>query len=409
MTNIFTLNPQWGDAVVGNLTTGKVEYIKADSFDLTSLPSNYETIGAVFIRRGRKVYTVWKNCSDSEQLCKRYEMTLTDYTLDGTDRSGIISIRDSSSASANTDYTISYNATDMAGLVEQLNAYFLTQTVLTSQNWFARVDGEVIKVGFDYTYWQQASYNTGKSGFALSHTFLPEWPIAGDRLRAKCGVMVYPGINQDRLQAAFKGDGSSSAYSPTTPLTKPFYFYPIYLKAYLGQSQYREQDCCEVLRAKYGEGEEGWLRYLKSIQVQTPVDHRAGGYHDGKALTDYLASQTYALADGVEQNLSPAAVKAKSQPTCQTPQSWFLPTIEDLSEGIKPIHYGTTVSRDADKLNQTLWRMGGSSLSNGAYYWSCVRSNRYYAWDFYGSYGFASYSFYFYYRYRVLSLSLNIL
>lgn len=407
MTNIFTLNPQWGDAVVGNLTTGKVEYIKADSFDLASLPSNYETIGAVFIRRGRKVYTVWKNCPDSEALCKRYEMTLTDYTLDGTNRSGILSVRESSSASANVDYTISYNATNMAGLVEQLNAYFLTQTIFTSQNWFARVDGEVIKIGFDYTYWQQASYNTGKSGFALSHTFLPEWGARSSMI-AKKGRMNYVPINWDRTIAYFKQDLSSSTYNPTSEIANS-YAYPISKYAYLGTSQYRDADYGGTLRAIYGEGEEGWYRYMRAQMVQFPVDRYAGGFHDGKALTDYLAAQTYTLADGVEQNISPAAAKAKSQPTCQTPQSWFLPTIEDLSEGVKPIHYGTTASRDADKLNQTLWRMGGSAISNGTYYWSCVRSARNYAWYFYGYGGFAYYDYVFYNRGRVLSLSLNIL
>ncbi len=407
MKNIFTLNPQWGDAVVGNLTTKKVEYIKADSFDADSLPSNYETIGAVFCRRGKAVTTLWKNCPDSEKLSERYEWKLTGYTLDGTDRSGVLSIRESSSASANVEYTVSYNATTAEGLVATLNAFFAATAIFTSQNWFAWLDGEDIHIGHDYTYWQQASYNKGASGFALTAAFLPEW-YARSTMLAKCGAMYYPIINQDRGYAYFHSDNSSSAYNPTSVLTKPIYSYPICLPGYLGTSQYRDKDCCAVLREKYGEGEEGWLRYMRSTQVLPNTDRLAGGFHDGKSLTTLLAKQRYTLSDGQERITSPAANKAMTQPTSEVLTDWFLPTIEDLAEGIRGIKYGTSASRDADKLNQTLWRMGGSALSNGTNYWSCVRGYSSNAWNFDGYYGFAYYNL-FVYRYRVLSLSLNYL
>lgn len=61
ITNIFTNLPKIGDAVVGERSTKKVKFITLESFDNASLGSDYETIGVVYNRRGRKVKIVYKN------------------------------------------------------------------------------------------------------------------------------------------------------------------------------------------------------------------------------------------------------------------------------------------------------------------------------------------------------------
>ena len=58
IANVFTKLPRVGDAVVGEISTGKVKFITADSFNSEELSDDYERIGAVYNRRGRKVKIV---------------------------------------------------------------------------------------------------------------------------------------------------------------------------------------------------------------------------------------------------------------------------------------------------------------------------------------------------------------
>ena len=403
MENIFTKSPQQGDAVVGNKATGKVEYITAESFNPDSLSSTqYEMIGVVWARRGKKVWRLWKDTTKSAKWCQRYEWILGGYTLDGTDRTGVISYRESSSASANTDVTISYNATAVDALVATLNTAFADGAFAT-QNWFAWTEDGKVHIGCDYAFWQQFSYNTGKSGFSLTANELPDVPYCGRGL-SKHGPMYYPFMNYERAIAWGKNDNSSSAYNPTSDITKS-YGYPVCLPAYLGTSQY-QSDHCAALRALYGEGEEGWKRYVRSSMMVSPVGRLAGSPIDAQARTESLAGKTYMLADGVARVLCPAAELAMTNPETDFITNWHLPSMDELAAGFNAIKYGTDGSRNADAVNATLWKMGGGYVHNGYHYWSCSRLNSNYAWIFNGNNGFA-YSGVFYDGFRVLSLSLT--
>ena len=403
MENIFTKSPQRGDAVVGNKATGKVEYITAESFNPDSLSSTqYEMIGVVWARRGKKVWRLWKDTMQSAKWCQRYEWILGGYTLDGTDRSGVISYRESSSASANTDVTISYNATTIDALVATLNAAFAEGSFAT-QNWFAWAEDGKVHIGCDYNYWQQSSYNTGKDGFSFTANELPDYPSSGVGL-AKCGQMYYPGMNLDRLIAWGTNDNSSTAYNPSSDVTKPP-MYPLCLPAYLGTSQY-QSDHCAAMRAKYGEGEEGWKRHLRATMMVNPTYRRFGGIVDAQARTELLAGKTYMLADGVARVLCPAAELAMTNPETDFITNWHLPSMDELAAGFSAIKYGTDGSRNADAVNATLWKMGGGYVHNGYGYWSCSRYSGSNAWIFNGNYGFASNNN-LYNGNRVLSLSLT--
>ena len=389
-TNIFTKNPVWGDAVVGNLVTGKPEFITSESFDPTALDSNtYETIGAVGGRFGREVLVVWKH-NEAQKWCERIEYKLTGYTLDGAEHTGVLSIRESSSATASTDFTVTYTASDKAGLVTALNAFFAATAIFTTQKWFARVNdsnGEVY-IGCSYEFKRQRPYNTGKSGFTLAPEIMPDVTYSSYMLQRNGNRDGEGGIhNLQRAITYLHNDLVSTAYNPSTDVTNVKTGYPICLPGYLGTSQY-QSDHCAFLRSVYGEGEEGWLRYLKANMVVTPTDFGAMGIRNGKGRTAILAAKTFTLADGVEQNLCPAAVYAKTSPDCSVISDWFLPTTEHVASILGPVQHGTSANRDADALNKVLWAMGGDAVSNGRYFWSCVRCYDGYAWCANGDAGY---------------------
>lgn len=385
--NIFTKNPVWGDAVVGNLATGKPEFITSESFDPTALDSNtYETIGAVGGRFGKEVLVVWKH-NASQKWCERIEYKLTGYTLDGAEHTGVLSIRESSSATASTDFTVTYIASDKAGLVTALNAFFAATAIFTTQKWFARVNdsnGEVY-IGCSYEFWQQWSYNTGKAGFTLSSEIMPDVTYSSYMLRRNGNANGEGCIhNLPRAITYLRNDNASTTYNPSTDVKNVKTGYPICLPGYLGTSQY-QSDHCAFLRSVYGEGEEGWLRYLKANMAVTPTDFGAMGVRNGKERTAILAAKTFTLADGTPQALCPAAVYAKTSPNSSVISDWFLPTVEHVASILGQVQHGTSANRDADALNKVLWAMGGDAVSNGGLFWSCVRYGGLGAWCANGS------------------------
>lgn len=406
-TNIFTKNPVWGDAVVGNLATGKPEFITSESFDPTALDSNtYETIGAVGGRFGKEVLVVWKR-NASQKWCERIEYKLTGYTLDGAEHTGVFSIRESSSATASTDFTVTYTASDKAGLVTALNAFFTATAIFTTQKWFARVDdsnGEVY-IGCSYEFWQQWSYNTGKVGFTLSPEIIPDVTYSSYMLRRNGNGNREGSIyNLPKAIARFRDDLVSTTFNPSTDVMNVKTGYPICLPSYLGTSQY-QSDHCAFLRSVYGEGEEGWLRYLKANMVVTPTDFGAMGIRNGKERAAMLAAKTFTLADGTSQPLCPAAFYAKTSPDSSVISEWFLPTAEHIVSILGPVQHETSANRDADALNKVLWAMGGDAVANSSDLWSCVRYDSVSAWCANGGTGYLN-SYGMYSSLRSLPVSL---
>ena len=71
--------------------------------------------------------------------------------------------------------------------------------------------------------------------------------------------------------AYFRADNSSTTYNPSSDVTDIKRGYPICLPGYLGTSTY-QSDHCAALRAVYGEGEAGWLKFMESCLPVVPSD-----------------------------------------------------------------------------------------------------------------------------------------
>ena len=174
MENVFVKFPKKGDVVVGELATGEVKFVKLDTFNNSTLiTSAYERIGVVGRRTGNEVLIIYKENAE-QKYCNRAWWYLSGYTLDGTDRTGTLSLYFASNNWASSiDKVISYNATTMQGLVDALNAFFLADTDCVAQDWYADIVGDNVRIHCNNIDYRQCASNSAKSGFTLTFS-LPE-------------------------------------------------------------------------------------------------------------------------------------------------------------------------------------------------------------------------------------------
>ena len=386
----FTRLPERGDAVLGDLTTGKPVFLKADSFaalsdiDLTL----YEIIGVVAGREGDKVLVAYKD-NAAKKWSERYSYKLT-MTAGAT--SGTLTIRQASDSwAAGHDYTISGltafvdDAEGRATLVEELNAYFAENAPFTAalQDWVAEVVGSEVHLHFAFTDYRQASGNTASSGFAITANLAPDIPARGGIYR-RSGAAGSEGAisNWARALSYFRQDISSVTYNPTSNVTSVKVNYPICLPGYLGQSSYRKDgdtqlDYCAFLRGVYGDGEQGWLKFMASFIPVKGTDYAAFSLKTGKDVTRILSTKTYtSQAQQTAAIAFPAANYCAGVGTTVMPRgSWYLPCVKELMQVLEGIQYNVVNDRKADILNATLQKLGATAISNGSHFWSASRGS----------------------------------
>lgn len=384
-TNIFTNLPKIGDAVVGERSTKKVKFITLESFDNASLSSDYETIGVVYNRRGRKVKIVYKD-NASKAWCKKWVSKLSGYTLDGTSRTGVISFRQDSSATENTDVTVTYKTTTLQGLVDALNTAFAGNAAMVSQHWVAYINGSDVNIEYDYTFWQQSSYNEMKSGFSEGSALMQEIEIVAD-IRRRHGGGSGEGVisSWERAVAYYRTSTRTDiqhGYVPSPISNVKERSYPIALQSYLGAN-------CAEIRKVFGEGEQGWLNCMAAYEAVKPTDFGNMGMRDGLAMTKLIAS----YKDTFGNPIAPAANYCYNADTVAIPKgNWYLPTIEDITDLLEAIKHDTNSSVSFDPVNKTLAAMGSSTISNDSFLWTCFRYSSASAWITNGNNGFFSYN-----------------
>ena len=382
MNNVFVRFPEIGDVVVKDIETKTPQYIKLSSFVKTELDESvYEIIGAVAWREHDKVLVVYKENTQTQYMNRPW-WYLSGYTLDGTDRTGTLSIRVAGDNwNANVEKVIPYNATSAEGLIEQLNGFFEGDADCNAQDWYANIeeDGSV-RIHCDGTKaWQIFSYTTAKAGFALT-SCAPE--IDSDYvIRRKNGKNGGYGsiFSMQRAIEAFTPDLAS--YNPTTDVKPIDVVKPITLPAYLGESQY-QSDHCKALRERYGEGREGWLKFLESLRPVAPCDYGTMRKRNGKERTDFMAQKMFTSRIVSEPNAMCNAAYYCSNVNSKTVDKgeFWLPTADELSYIFKTIEYGTNSDWNSDPINRCLNKIG-NTVSNKEHWWSCCRCAVSNAWS----------------------------
>ena len=379
-----------------------LHFVMPGTFNSGSFMSNYTVVGVVAIGIDHEDYrgqiAILRKNFTSRAWSYIYSFRLTGYTLDGNEHSGTLSVREESNSwAANVDYVITYTATTVEQLAAQLNAYFKANAPFTTQDWVAQVNDGAIDLVFHYTVWSQI-YNEGKAGFTLAANLLPGIPASSAMLR-KNGQRSGEGTisNWDRALAYFRNDNADATYNPSSDVTTVKITYPICLPGYLGTSQY-QSDHCAFLRSVYGEGEQGWLKFMASFLPVQPTKYGPMGdketYGDSKRNTYLMAGKKFVGQDGVEHAAFPAADDCASTTFSHAAMgkgAWVLPDIDLLVSVMKTVKYGTSASRDADPINAGLNAIGGSALSNSSYVWASSRCYAGNAWCSYGYYGFCGY------------------
>lgn len=381
--------PKRGDYCVKKIEDKSVHYIDIDSISSASdIDAGYELVGVVCGYINGEVLVVRNPVSHSDTWCDILQYVLTGYTLDGTDQSGVLSIRDNESATANTDYTIPYNATTKEDLAAQLNNFFANNEAFKTQGFYASIDDNKVIVHYHFTFEKQPSYIAGKNGFTLTQNTMPD-VVASKNFRRKNGVQIGEIVisNMERALAHFRNDSNSPIYNPNNVVTSIKYNYPICLPAYLGTSSYRDGDKCAFLRSVYGEGEEGWKRFMKSLLLVYPTDYGIINT-TGKELTKVLANKRYNDLDKVNEPMCKAAYYCYSMTSATIDEGEFwLPGVQELSIILNDIKFGTVSDRNANIVNKALYKVGWTSIKNTNEYWSACRYYNIGGWHYLGSFG----------------------
>lgn len=399
------------NVVVGlrSARTGSVAYLDGSralhfaapgTFRAEGLPEGGEVIGVVAIgvdhQDFRGEVAVMSKTFAAAPMLERWFVRLSGYTLDGTDRTGTLRVWEASDNWAAThDYAVGYNADSAEALASQLNTYFKANEPFTAQDWVAEADGDG-NVTLHYSCTNTKQYlNTAKDGFALANATAPEWADTAKMLRRN-GKRSGEGTitNWPRTLKFFRVDNASIAYNPASDVTTTKISYPICLPGYLGTSKY-QSDHCSYLRGVYGEGEEGWLKFMESFLPVRPSEYGifdASRYGAAKRNTYYLAGIKYTGQDGVEKYASPAARLAADlgyDHELLKQGEWVLPDIDRVFAIVGQLKYPTTNDCDADPVNAALEAIGVSALENSSNVWSCSRLSRGNVWVTYGNNGHA--------------------
>lgn len=380
-----------------------LHFVALDTISSSSFMSNFTVVGVVGIGvdhpdfRG-KIAIVHKT-NASKQWSAIYSFKLTGYTLDGTERTGKLNVRDSSAWGTGVDYTIAYNAETVSDFVNQLNAYFRANAPFTTQNWRAEADTDGnVTLSFLFTDYRQAS-NSASAGFTLTANLLPGIPASSAMLRYNGQRSGEGSIsNWDRAIAYYRNDNGTSAYQggrTSDQGSNVKQAYPINLPTWLGTSTQNPGDFCAGLRAIYGEGEAGWLKFMETCLPLRPTNYGPVGdkatYGDGLKNTYLMAGKTFTKQDNSTIVAFPAADYCASvvyNHELLKRGCWQLPDADTLLGILSTIKYGTSSSRNADPINRALNAIGGSAISNGSNTWSSSRCNANSAWCSRGSIGF---------------------
>lgn len=382
-----------------------MQFVSVDTFSSASFMSNYEVVGVVWVGIDHPSYRgdvviLNKEWATSLKMVEIHQWRLTGYTLDGTERTGTLSVRYADDKWAtNHDYVVSYNASDAASLVEQLNTYFRANEPFVTQQWKAVLteEGEIDLQLINWTDRRVAGYNKGTSGFTLTANLLPEWQYTSAMLRMN-GQRFGEGTitNMPRSLDYFRKDNPSITYNPSKDITSVKVGYPICLPGYLGTSQY-QSDHCAFLRSVYGEGEQGWLKFMESFLPVRPTEYGAIGdkakYGDARTNTYMLASKTYTDLDGNIKHMSPACAYIAGigyDNELAKKGQWVMADADLIFALMDGIEYPLNPDRNSDVRNRALLAIGAKAFGNSSSVRSCSRGGSSNSWICNGNIGYAN-------------------
>ena len=395
----FVRIPKRGDIAANDLVTSKTMYIPREQYNAAYIEGTHEVIGVVAGIIGNEALIVHPDCGTSAKWANRLWWYCSGYTLDGESHTITFILRFASNSwASNITKTVTYAASSLSALISTLNTAFAADADFTVQEWYADEYNGKLRLTCENLNYRQ--YSNSASGGLTMGGCIPEIAAHAD-MRRKHGGNGGEGAISSMARALIyyrSSTGSNSYEGGRSSLQESVkQTYPINLATWNGEY-------CAPLRAKYGEGEDGWKRFMKSCLPVTPTDYGDMGVHDGKSICKPLAQITgrkMSSADSV-QLMAAFAKPYNLMGNTFSKGDFWLPTTEEISV----ILSGDNDS--SDPLNLGLSAIGGSTILNSAYLWSCLRCGSNDAWIAYGSYGFFG-NYYMYFSCRVVPVSRSII
>ena len=368
----FVRIPKRGDIAANDLTTKKTMYIPRALYKADDIAGTHEVLGVVAGIIGNEALIVHPDCGTAARWTDRLWWYCSNYSLDGASHTITFSLYfESNSWASAIIKTVTYSVSTLSELVSALNTAFAADADLTAQEWYADVYDGKIRITCEDLSWTQPYYNSASGGLTMG-VCMPEI-VSNDSMRRKHGGNYSYGAisSMQRALTFYRNDNGAEEYNGgrTTEQTSIKQGRPINLPTWLGTSTKNPGDFCAELRAVYGEGEEGWKRFMKSCLPVTPTDYGDMGVHDGKSICKRLAQITgrKMSSDNVIQLMAAFAKPYNLIGSTFSNGDFWLPTTEEIAVILE----GTNTS--TDPLNIGLTAIGGSTIVNTADLWSCLR------------------------------------
>lgn len=373
--NVFVKIPERGDACVGRLSDKKLFYIKADTLVTSELDkSEWEVQGVVSYREGRNV-VILGLFGTTTCLCNRPWFYMTGFSLDGNEHTIVLAIYTKANMNNIVEKTISYTANTVEEFISALNSAFEADADFTEQDWFADNKAEESQVRIHFDADVEELFNIRVKSGAKITLPLPEMARISKR-RSRNGSsgqvfsLVYPpkGLSYYKTDNGL-GYGGGRVEEQTSVMQK----LPINLPTWLGISEKNPGDFCKKLRDVYGEGEEGWVKFMKST---TPILHCDNGINiikSGKAITKKLTNFSYVSRKVTSPRpMCEAASYANDYATtCLPSGSWYIPSCEEFFN----IFLSSGLLRSFDDLNNVISKANGVILFDSQIYNTIVVAN----------------------------------
>lgn len=387
MNNIFTYVPKRGDIWLRKISTKEDCFIKLETLDMASVDTSlYEVLGVVAHVDKNGILVVYKE-NENKQFLNRCWWYLSGYSLDGTERTGTISARFSTNSwAANIDKVITYQANNIEDFVAALNAVFTTDTDFLADDWEASVIDGKVRLTANISS-QSLANTTAKDGFVLSSS-APELKHSLIILRKNGSYVNWGAIsNFEKAKQYLKSDINFNI--PASPITSLLSLSrPVTLPVYLGTSTYTNGDMCKYLRSVFGEGEEGWLKYLKSFEPVINTQNGIFAEETGKEITSLISSMRYNSPKIQNGTFSPMCDYVTSVATTTiSAGELYVPSAKELYFILRGVTYGTSTDVNSDVLNKALNLIGGKAIKNTTSWWSCCRNSLNPAWKSSALYG----------------------
>lgn len=381
--NVLVTQPKVGDALVLD-ENGDIKFIALDTFVNSSFPSGWTKVGVVYEVLGKKVKYVAHTNLGGIKYSAVWRLKITGYTLDGTDRSGVLTTYNNSGTA--TTLTFNYNASTKEDFVSQFNTWASTSgNDPNNRSYYMYIDDDenIEFVEGNYTTYRQHS-DGFSSGLSSSTNVALEIPDITWNLDMDGYSRIYNTVNIGAIKR-WGGRTLSSAEAVGTNNI------PISQASFNG-------DYGVNYRAIYSSYDE----YLEHNCTKIPVNRGVCSWRDvGRQYTYALANLTYQTKTGDTAYMytAPHSVSTFGYSANENvaPGTWYIPDVEEMVTLMRPITVGnsgiSSVSQ-YDPVNRTIYAMGGSTISTNAGRWCSCRYNSYYMW-FYVSYGYLSYNFFY--------------